>query len=298
MRKVICLVGFVLLFFGGLHREYILWGSEENIKEILTMEEWNRYQELTGIQSKKKEVSGKYWQAVGPSFDVANPKDKEPAQLYKEELEKYDKILKEKSREFFEILIPQKEKIFLLAVEIDIKDSESAGWILAKGFSDIESNPETFLKAYVCLNKYEDRMQRKEMRDSMRNGIFYLVDKSTFEQEENRIRFANNFLLSEGSIEDKKITAKFLWEVWSGFFPRIERMENKSEAYEKMNQQSLSIIETLNSIKTDIKLTEEVNKVLQNFHAHYSRKDLPVEFLQSSSISNVKEKIAQSMKKD
>lgn len=30
MRKEICLVGFLLLFFGGLHREYVLWDSEEN----------------------------------------------------------------------------------------------------------------------------------------------------------------------------------------------------------------------------------------------------------------------------
>lgn len=297
MRKVIYLVGFVLLYFGGLHREYVLWGYEENIKEILTTEEWNEYQELTGIQSKKKEVSGMYWQEVGPSFDVLNPKNKEQAQLYKEELEKYDKILKEKSRAFFEKLVSQKEKMFLFAIEIDTKDSESAGWILAKGFSDIESNPETLLKAYVYLNKYGDRIQRKEMRDSMRNGIFYLVDKSTFEQEENRIRLANNLLLSEVSIEDRTITAEFLWEVWSGFFGKIVKMENKGEAYEKMNQQALLIIETLNTVRTDARLSEEADKILQKFSSHYLRKDLPAEFLQSPSIPDVREKIAQSLKK-
>jgi hypothetical protein len=62
-----------------------------------------------------------------------------------------------------------------------------------------------------------------------------------------------------------------------------------------MNQQSLSIIEMLNTVRKDTKLSEEVDKVLLNFQIHYSRNDLPVEFLQSPLISTIREKITQSM---
>ncbi|HQL65526.1 MAG TPA: hypothetical protein PLS78_06685, partial [bacterium] len=90
----------------------------------------------------------------------------------------------------------------------------------------------------------------------------------------------------------------FLWDVWSGFFGKIEKMENKKEVYEEMNKQVISIIETLNTLKMDTKLSEEVDKVLLNFQIHYSRNDLPVEFLQSPLISIVREKITQSMRKN
>jgi len=54
----------------------------------------------------------------------------------------------------------------------------------------------------------------------------------------------------------------------------------KSEIYEKMNQQSISIIKTMNTAKKDTKLSEEIDKILQKFQAHYSGKNLPAEFLQ------------------
>jgi len=51
----------------------------------------------------------------------------------------------------------------------------------------------------------------------------------------------------------------------------------------------------LNTVRKDTKLSEEVDKVLLNFQIHYSRNDLPVEFLQSPLISTIREKITQSM---
>ena len=36
-----------------------------------------------------------------------------------------------------------------------------------------------------------------------------------------------------------------------------------------MNQQSLSIIEMLNTVRKDTKLSEEVDKVLLNFQTHF-----------------------------
>ncbi|HNS33290.1 MAG TPA: hypothetical protein PKN36_10025 [bacterium] len=265
---------------------------EENIKEILSEEEWNKYQEMTVLQSERGEISKKYWEAVGPGMKTKNPVNKEQAQYYKTEWEKYDEIIKDKSRTFWEIIAPQQEKVFLLAIELDRKEPEAFGWIFAKSFLDIKSKPETFWKAYLYFNKYESRMQRDALKDSIRNGLLHLMDEFTIGEENDRIKFAANFLQNSQNIsQEKAIAMEFAWDIWSRFFNQIEKMDNKSKIYEKMNQQAVLIIETLKTAKTDVKLSEKVDKVLQKFLEHYSRKDLPVEFLKSPSISNVKEKL-------
>jgi len=295
---MIFFISFLLIFSGWLQKGYTLSDSRQETDKILSQEEWGKYQELKEINAKLKEISMKYWQAVGPKCDVEHPENKEQAQQYREEIEKYDKVREEKEKEFWEKIAHQKEKIFLLAIEIDKVDTESAGWIFTKGFGDMKTNPRIFLEYYLYHNKFKD-IEPKDYREYLAEGLDSYIQNMDFNQEKNNINEGLKFLADpQNSNEHKRIILQFLWDVWNGFFPRVEKMENKKEIYEGMNQQVISIIETLNSAKRDTELLEEVDKVLQDFQTHYSRNDLPVEFLQSPSISTIREKLTQPMKEN
>jgi len=188
-----------------------------------------------------------------------------------------------------------------LALEIDKVDTESAVWVFAKGFEDMKTNPKTFLKVYLYFNKYQHCMG-DVLKRSIEEGInIYIKEKEgkygiNLEQQKDIINEGIKFLNDPtNSSEEKKIIVQFLWDLWSGFFSKVEEIKNRDEIYEKMNQQSLSIIEMLNTVRKDTKLSEEVDKVLLNFQIHYSRNDLSVEFLQSPLISTIRKKITQSM---
>lgn len=287
MRKIIFLVSFLLIVCCGLYKGYTSdW--EKRIEEILTVEEWNKYQELKQINDKLKENSKKYWQAVGPHCNVERPDDKEKAQKYKEEMEKYDKIREKKMKEFLEMLAPQKEKIFLLAIEIDKHDSESAGWFFSYGFSDIRTNPETLLKIYLYYNKHQTRM-REELKNDIKNYIFrYLNGTADTEKEKILINYALSYIDDlKNSPEDKKIIIQFLWDTWNGLFPRVEKMDNREEIYEEMNKQVIQIVEKLKNYLKDSELGAQSLEVLNKFEIHYSRQDLPQDFKNTPSYIKV-----------
>ena len=182
MLKKILLVG-ILILFGNFRPQYLFkhaacWCEErnfvdieKNIREILVDKEWVKYQELEEYQKKCKEISKKYWKAVGPSGNTQNPQNKEEAQKYKKKWEEYDKIYEKKVEEFWNLLTPQLEKVFLLAIESDKKDPEAGGWILTRSFSDMRTNPETFLKSYLYFNKYQHTM-RSVFKNSIEKGMY------------------------------------------------------------------------------------------------------------------------------
>ena len=162
-----------------------------------------------------------------------------------------------------------------MALEIDKVDTESAGWVFAKGFTDMRTNPKTFLKVYLYFNKYQHRMG-DVLKRSIEEGInIYIKEKEgrygiNLEQQKDIINEEIKFLNDPtNSSEEKKIIVQFLWDLWSGFFSKVEEIKNRDEIYEKMNQQSLSIIEMLNTVRKDTKLSEEVDKVLLNFQIHF-----------------------------
>ncbi len=192
------------------------------------------------------------------------------------------------------------EKVFIMAIEASKKDREAAGWIFFyRGFCNMKTNPRIFLEYYLYHNKFKDIEPEDYRKDESEDLSIYIRERMNFEQEKGAVNEGIKFLNDPtNSSEEKKIIVQFLWDVWSGFFGKIEKMENKKEVYEEMNKQVISIIETLNTLKMDTKLSEEVDKVLLNFQIHYSRNDLPVEFLQSPLISIVREKITQSMRKN
>jgi len=163
----------------------------------------------------------------------------------------------------------------------------------------MKTNPRIFLEYYLYHNKFKDIEPEDYRKDESEDLSIYIRERMNFEQEKGAVNEGIKFLNDlTNSSEEKKIIVQFLWDVWSGFFGKIEKMENKKEVYEEMNKQVISIIETFNTFKMDTKLLEEVDKVLLNFQTHYSRNDLPVEFLQSPLISIVREKITQSMRKN
>jgi len=192
------------------------------------------------------------------------------------------------------------EKVFIMAIEASKKDREAAGWIFFyRGFCNMKTNPRIFLEYYLYHNKFKDIEPEDYRKDESEDLSIYIRERMNFEQEKGAVNEGIKFLNDPtNSSEEKKIIVQFLWDVWSGFFPRAEEIKDRGEIYEKMNQQSLSIIEMLNTVRKDTKLSEEVDKVLLNFQIHYSRNDLPVEFLQSPLISIVREKITQSMRKN
>ncbi len=210
---------------------------------------------------------------------------------------------KEELKQYLKSLGP--EKVYILAIEAAKREPEAAGWILAYGgLSDWKNTPLSFVESYLYFNKFKENIPENFKKWEKEGIDGYIKEPKerggmALEQELSTIDVGIKFVKNqEYPAENRTIIIQFLWEVWSGFFPRIERMENKSEVYEKMNQQSLSIIGTLNTVRTDAKLSEKADKVLRNFQEHYLKKDLPAEFLQSPSISDVREKIIQSMKKD
>ncbi|HOL49033.1 MAG TPA: hypothetical protein PK165_03395 [bacterium] len=300
MLKLILFFSSILLMasfnfhFLSLFRENLCWCEdsnitdvEKNIKQILTEEEWNRYLELKEIDAKRKEISIKYWQSVGPSFDVKNPKDKEQAERYKEELDMYDKIWEKKAKEFWEILAPQQEKAYLLGVEIDKIEPESSAWIFASIFSDIKTNSDTLLKSYLYFHKYQNKM-RESLKGRMIRGIFSYLENINFHQEKDAINEALKFLEeSKKPQEEKVIVMQFLWDVWSKFFPRIEKMENKKEIYGEMNKQVLNIVEKLKNYLEKPELSAKSKEILEKFKDYYLKQDLPEDFKNTEGYTDV-----------
>ena len=160
----------------------------------------------------------------------------------------------------------------------------------------MKTNPRIFLEYYLYHNKFKDIEPEDYRKDESEDLSIYIRERMNFEQEKGAVNEGIKFLNDPtNSSEEKKIIVQFLWDLWSGFFSKVEEIKNRDEIYEKMNQQSLSIIEMLNTVRKDTKLSEEVDKVLLNFQIHYSRNDLSVEFLQSPLISTIRKKITQSM---
>ena len=125
------------------------------------------------------------------------------------------------------------EKVFIMAIEASKKDREAAGWIFFyRGFCNMKTNPRIFLEYYLYHNKFKDIEPEDYRKDESEDLSIYIRERMNFEQEKGAVNEGIKFLNDPtNSSEDKKIIVQFLWDVWSGFFGKIEKMENKKEVY-------------------------------------------------------------------
>jgi hypothetical protein len=195
---------------------------------------------------------------------------------------------KEETMRYLKSLGP--EKLYLLAIEADKKDPEAAGWILAYGgLSDWKDDQQVFLVNYLYLNKYKKYFSERLKTWIQESVVGYIKDLEetggmNFVQEKNVMNEGMKFMNdSKFSSRDKNIITQFFWDVWSGFFPRVEKMEKKAEVYEEMNRQAILIAETLQVQGKLPELSAASNVVLRKFIGHYAQPELPDEFKKTPS---------------
>jgi len=173
----------------------------------------------------------------------------------------------EETKKYLKSLGP--EKVYLLAIELANEgDLESPAWILAYGgLSDWKINAESFLRSYLYLNKYENitpKEFKKWGKESVESFIKEEIGKGgmNFEQEKCAINEGIKFLNTPThSPEEKKIIMQFLWDVWSGFFFKANKMGKKKE----MNQQAIQIMDILKTYVKDPDLDSHASSTLEKF---------------------------------
>ena len=127
---------------------------------------------------------------------------------------------------------------------------------------------------------------RSVFKNSIEKGMYrYIKERSkygmNFKQEEESINEGLKFIRNPENIEEHKaIIFSFLWDVWSGFFPKVEKRE---EVYEEMHKQVLQIIECIWPYIQYPVLSSSVRSLLGKFNLFYSKKDLPSEFKNAPS---------------
>lgn len=248
-RKLITLLAMGIFSFG--------WAEEIDVADL-----------VSSCERKMKEISEKY------KYIENLPREEREREIGKKEAEK---------RSYFQSLGP--EKVYILAIEADKRDPEAAYWILFYGFSP--EDPKLALFSYLYSNKFRDKMNLG-FRTWTEEGWRFYFQNMNFQRQKNDMNEGLKFLIDpQNSTEHKAIVMQFPWDVWSGFFPRVEKMEKKGEIYEEMNKQVLQVIEFTSRFRQDSVLAPKVTELLKNFDTVYSREDLPVDFKNSPSYLKV-----------